>query len=135
MASSKDKAIALKDSYVDGLIKDGVTKPVQGMPETDYGEVALDPITAAVGIAALGSAAMYHLPEINNAVGGYFGDEGAFRNDQQNRGRSLLKTFGIGDYDKYDYNDAHFDRTGEIKPYTAEEKACRRKATFPDQQC
>ena len=32
MASSKDKAIALKDSYVDGLLKGGVTAPAPSTP-------------------------------------------------------------------------------------------------------
>ena len=40
MASSQDKAIALKDSYVDTLLKGGVTAPLQGMPEQDMGEQA-----------------------------------------------------------------------------------------------
>ena len=40
MASSQDRAIALKDSYVDTLLKGGVTAPLQGMPETDMGDTA-----------------------------------------------------------------------------------------------
>ena len=40
MASSQDRAIALKDSYVDTLLKGGVTAPLQGMPETDMGQQA-----------------------------------------------------------------------------------------------
>ena len=40
MASSQDKAIALKDSYVDSLLKGGVTAPAGGMPETDMGDTA-----------------------------------------------------------------------------------------------
>ena len=40
MASSQDKAIALKDSYVDTLLKGGVTAPIQGMPEVDMGNTA-----------------------------------------------------------------------------------------------
>lgn len=40
MASSKVKAIALKDSYVDSLLKGGVTAPAGGMPEQDMGQQA-----------------------------------------------------------------------------------------------
>ena len=42
MASSKDKAIALKDNYVAGLIEGGVTSPNPTMPERDMGNVAGD---------------------------------------------------------------------------------------------
>ena len=40
MASSKDKAIALKDNYVAGLIEAGATAPMPTMPEKDMGEIA-----------------------------------------------------------------------------------------------
>ena len=40
MASSKDKAIALKDNYVAGLIEAGATAPAPTMPEQDMGEQA-----------------------------------------------------------------------------------------------
>ena len=40
MASSKDKAIALKDNYVAGLIEAGATAPMPTMPEQDMGEQA-----------------------------------------------------------------------------------------------
>ena len=40
MASSKDKAIALKDNYVAGLIEAGATAPMPTMPEQNLGEIA-----------------------------------------------------------------------------------------------
>ena len=40
MASSKDKAIALKDNYVAGLIEAGATAPAPTMPEIDMGQQA-----------------------------------------------------------------------------------------------
>ena len=40
MASSKDKAIALKDNYVAGLIEAGATAPAPTMPEMDMGNPA-----------------------------------------------------------------------------------------------
>ena len=40
MASSKDKAIALKDNYVAGLIEAGATAPMPTMPEQDMGQQA-----------------------------------------------------------------------------------------------
>lgn len=40
MASSRDKAISLKDNYVAGLIEGGATAPIQGMKEQDMGEQA-----------------------------------------------------------------------------------------------
>ena len=129
MTSSKDKAISLKDSYVDSLVKGGVTEPVQGMPETDHGNVAIDPITASLGVAALAGVAIHHLPELNKAVGSYgYLPRGSFENDKKNRVRSNIKTLtGLGDYDSTDFNKHHFDKTREIKPYTAEQKSCMRK--------
>jgi len=138
MASSKDKAIALKDSYVDTLVKGGVTEPVQGMPETNHGEVALDPITASLGVAAVAGAVIHHLPELNKAVGSYgYLPRGSFENDKKNRVKSNIKTLtGFGDYDSTDFNRRHFDKTGEIKPYTAEQKSCMRKhPVYPEQYC
>jgi len=128
MASSKDKAIALKDSYVDTLVKGGVTKPVQGMPETNHGEVALDPVTIGIGAAVAGSAVgLWHLPEMHETMTGLTGavfntemretrDQKARReNHKQNRGPALLKTFGIGNYDPHNYDEDYFDKTGKIK--------------------
>ena len=128
MASSKDKAIALKDSYVDSLVKGGVTKPVQGMPETNHGEVAIDPVSIGIGAAAVGSAVgLWHLPEMKETMTGLTGavfntemretrDQKARReNHKQNRGPALLKMFGIGNYDPFNYDEDHFDRTGKIK--------------------
>lgn len=40
MASSKDKATALKDNYVAGLIEAGATAPAPTMPEQDMGNTA-----------------------------------------------------------------------------------------------
>ena len=40
MASSRDRAISLKDNYVAGLIEGGATAPVQGMKERNFGEQA-----------------------------------------------------------------------------------------------
>ena len=139
MASSKDKAITLKDSYVDKLVKGGVTKPVQGMPETDHGEVALEPVSTMVGIGLAAGTVMHHFPEINKDLGGYWASpKGSCENAKKNRVRSNLKNlFGIGDYDSHDFNHRHFDKTGEIKPYTTEQKNCLRKHSggYPDNYC
>ena len=129
MASSKDKAILLKDSYVDSLVKGGVTKPVQGMPETDHGEVALEPVSTMIGLGIAAGATLHHLPELKKAVGNYgYLPKGSFENDKKNRVQSNIKTLtGLGDYDSTDFNHQHFHKTGEIKPYTAEQKSCLRK--------
>ena len=139
MASSKDKAIALKDSYVDTLVKGGVTEPVQGMPERDHGEVALEPISASIGLGIAAGAVFHHLPELKKAMGSYgYLPRGSFENDKKNRVRSNIKTLtGFGDYDSTDFNRQHFDKTGEIKPYTPEQKRCLRKHAegYPDAYC
>ena len=131
MASSKDKAIALKDSYVDTLIKGGVTEPVQYMPETNYGDVALDPVTIGIGAAMATSAAgLWHLPEMHETMTGLTGavfntemretrgEKGRRENHKQNRGPALLKMLGIGNYDPFNYDEDYFDRTGKIKKKT-----------------
>ena len=108
MASAEQKAISLKDSYVDSLVKNKATNSVQNMPETDYGEVALDPVTAAIGIGALGAAAVYHLPELTHAIsaGNTWKDELDLKHEQKHRGAYLLNNFtGLGPYKpnkKYD---------------------------------
>ena len=138
MASSKDKAIALKDSYVDTLVKGGVTEPAQRMPETNHGEVALEPVSTMIGIGIAAGAALHHLPELNKAVGSYnYLPRGSYEKDKKNRVQSNIKTLtGFGDYDSTDFNHQHFDKTGEIKPYTAEQKSCIRKnPVYPDRHC
>ena len=91
MASSKDKAIALKDSYVDTLVKGGVTEPVQRMPETDQGEVAIDPVTIGIGAAVAGSAAgLWHLPEMHETMTGLTG--AVFNTENARNTRSKGKT-------------------------------------------
>ena len=40
MASSKDKAISLKNNYVAGLIEAGATAPAPTMPDMDMGNIA-----------------------------------------------------------------------------------------------
>ena len=62
MASSKDKAIALKDSYVESLLKGGVTAPAGGMPEVHMGEqssVHFSPNTGQIGYINDGDPSSY----------------------------------------------------------------------------
>jgi hypothetical protein len=138
-SSAKDKAHALKDSYVDTLVKGGVTEPAQRMPETDLGKVALEPVSTMIGLGVAAGAVLHHLPELNKAVGNYgYLPRGSFENDKKNRVKSNIRTLtGFGDYDNTDFNKQHFDKTGEIKPYTAEQKSCisKHQGGYPDAYC
>ena len=68
MASSSAKAIELKDAYVSDLISKGHGKqPEIKMPEVDHGDVAIEPLTMAIGAAVAGAAALWRTPEIMEA--------------------------------------------------------------------
>ena len=70
MASSKDKAIELKDAYVSNLIAEGHMKqPEIKMPEVDHGEVALEPVTTMALALGAGVGALVGMPEIQGALG------------------------------------------------------------------
>ena len=136
MASSSAKAIELKDAYVSDLISKGHGKqPEIKMPEVNHGDVAIEPVTMAVGAAIAGATALWHTPEvmegIKSMIGPVYGvkidkeDPGRHENDKQNRAGLLLGQFGIGNYDSDNYDREHFSKTGKIKPRTAEQEACR----------
>ena len=137
MASSSTKAIELKDAYVSDLISKGHGKqPEIKMPEVNHGDVAIEPVTMAVGAAIAGATALWHTPEvmegIKSMIGPVYGvdipkeDPGRLENDKQNRAGLLLGQFGIGNYNSEDYDPEHFNKTGKIKPMTAEQAMCRR---------
>ena len=117
MTSSKNKAIQLKDAYVSDLISKGQGKqPEIKMPETNHGEVAIDPITAIVGGAALTNAAIgYFMPDIlKHTTDSYDGREGEYENDKANRGKHLLNMFTDTGYRSHIYDKEHFEKTGKI---------------------
>ena len=126
-ATAQEKAYNLKDGYVADLV-DKSKKNTPVLPETNHGEVAIDPITIGIGAAVATSAAgLWHLPEMHEAATGLTGaifntemretrgQKARRENDKQNRGPSLLKMIGIGNYDRFNYDKRHFDRTGKIK--------------------
>ena len=137
MASSSTKAIELKDAYVSDLISKGHGKqPEIKMPEVNHGDVAIEPVTMAIGAAIAGAATLWHTPEVMSGFKSVLGPltgtkfqkerAGVIENDKQNRGKRLLKQFGIGDYNSEDYDPEHFNKTGKIKPMTAEQAMCSR---------
>ena len=73
MASSKDKAIALKDNYVDALLKGGVTAPAGGMPEVNMGNqssVHFNPVSGQIGAINDGDPGSYIYSEDGSTVKG-----------------------------------------------------------------
>jgi len=130
MASSKEKAVGLKDAYVSDLISKGHGKqPEIKMPEVNHGDVAIEPLTMAVGAAIAGATALWHTPEIMEAGKSIVGDRakedpGRHQNDKQNRGRLLLNQLGIGNYNSNNYDREHFRKTGKARPMSDEQIRC-----------
>jgi len=104
------------------------------LPETDHGEVALEPLTMAIGAAVAGAATLWHQPEVIRGfeavleplTGSKFPKEpaGRIQNDKQNRGKRLLKQFGIGNYNSDNYDREHFRKTGKARPMSEEQIRC-----------
>jgi len=132
-ATAQEKAYNLKDSYVADLVDKG-KKDAPVMPETDLGDVAIDPITATVvglgGLLAAKGAAIWHIPEIMRATGADKRPEGQYQNDLQNKGKVLLNKVMDTGYRSHMYDEDLFKRTGEIKNMTLEEK--RSAGQIPD---
>jgi hypothetical protein len=125
-ATAQEKAYNLKDSYVADLVDKG-KKDAPVMPETNHGDVAIDPVTLGIGAAAVGAAtSIWHLPELEQGAKAVVGalyntsfdkDRGEAENFKQNRGPALLNLFtGLGGYDPSNYDQDHFDKTGKIRP-------------------